>query len=178
MSRRQFVELQIKRLVRPIGHKAEQETCNVENWNSHPEHHDDPNHGDNLRVSVVKLNDLSSVQILIIFLQYLLGFFPILRASSVQALQRVLSDPLANGSHRSEPIDESSCENRDSHDTVPFRGEVTIVAIKENAVKSDSVQDRHDQPCVTQVVIDEDQQDCSIEKLEDPHLGKCALNLL
>ena len=178
MSRRQLVELQIERLISPVGHKAEQETCNVKHWNGHPKHHDDPNHGDDLRVSVVKLNDLPCVQILVVFLQYLVGLFLITLASSVQALQRILSDPLTHGSHRSEPIDESSCENGDSYDTVPFSGEITIVTIEENAVESDRVQECHDQPIVTQVVIDQDQKDCSIEKLEDPHLGKCALDLL
>ena len=170
MPRGQLVELQIKCLIRPIGRKAEQEACYVEHWDRYTEHHNYPNHRDDLRIPVVELNDRPRVKILIVLLHYLLRLLPVFRAASVQALQSILDDPLTNGSDRSEPIDESSCENCDANDTVPLSGEVAVVTVEKDTVESDSVQNGHDETVFAEVVIDEDQQDGCVEKLKDPHL--------
>ena len=146
MFGRQLVELEIKRLICPVSDEAKQEASDIEDRDCYSEHHDNPDHGNELGVPIVKLNDFTRVHILVLLLQNLACLLWVARAAPIQALFRIASGPLSYSGNRREPIDYGSCENCDSNDTVPLSGKITIVSVEKEAVESGHFEECHDHP--------------------------------
>ena len=71
MLRRQLVELEVESLIRPVCDEAEESAGQVQHRDGSSEHHNDPDHGDYLRETVIILNDLALVNFLVISLKNL-----------------------------------------------------------------------------------------------------------
>lgn len=141
----QLIEFEIKCLIRPVGDETKQEASDVEDRDSNSEHHDNPDHGNELRISIVKLDYFARVYILVFLLQNLACLLRVSRAAPIQALLSIAGSPLTCSGNRCEPIDYSSCENCDSNNTVPLSGKITIVSIEEEAVEPSHFEESHNQ---------------------------------
>lgn len=84
-SWRDAVELEEQGLVSPVDDEAEHKTGEVEDWDGRREHHNDPDHGNQLGEAIVKLDLSTRVDGFVLTLDDLLGLRAVRGAASIHA---------------------------------------------------------------------------------------------